>query len=87
MYTTQQQKATFDPHQLSLVIYGNQQQLNDFIYRQKIIENDPVLAFDPATIHRSREDLLNIYAKKLVRYTELLTPSDSKGREKTLLFP
>ena len=76
MYNTEKLKSTFDPHQLSLILHGGQQPLNDFIHRQKIIENDPILAFDPATIHRSREDLLNIYAKKIVRYTELIPPSE-----------
>lgn len=87
MFEHERKKATFDVKQLSLFIYDGQQGLDSFLKRQQIVDNDPILRFDPATIHRSREDLLNIYAKKVVRYTELLPPSDFKGTDKTLFFP
>ena len=48
--------------------------MQQFMKRQAIVENDPVLRFDPATIHRSREEMMTIYAKKLVRYTEIIEP-------------
>jgi hypothetical protein len=69
MFELERKKATFDRLLLSHFIHGGEQQLADFIKRQDIIKNDPILCFDPATIHRSREDLLNIYAKKIIRYT------------------
>lgn len=54
--------------------------------RQKIIEKDPVLRFDPSNIHRAREELMTIHAKKLIRYTEVMPENPLKILEKTLFF-
>ena len=54
MFEHERKKATFDPKQLSLFIYGGQAALDSFLQRQALVQNDPVLSFDPATIHRSR---------------------------------
>lgn len=35
---------------------------------QATIDSDPVLRFDPATLHRSRAELIDIHAHKLIRY-------------------
>lgn len=87
MLEEERQKASFDPLKLSCVIHDSREEAENFVKRQKILENDPILKFDPATIHRSRSELMAIYAKKLIRYTEVMPPNDFKTLEKTMYFP
>ncbi len=54
MFEAERQQASFDKQQLSRVIYDSQEGVDSFIQRQKIVENDHILHFDPSTIHRSR---------------------------------
>ncbi len=58
-----------------MVIYGSAQLHEDFLRKQALIDSDPVLRFDPAILQRSRAELINIYAKKLIRFSELFPQS------------
>lgn len=75
MLEEERKRASFDKKELSYVIYGSKDKLERFIERQQIIENDPIMRFDPAIIQRSRAELMNIHAKKLIRFTELFPQS------------
>ena len=66
MFEEERKKATFDNKELSYIIYGSKKEFEDFLERQRLIDSDPILKFDPSIIQRSRRELLNIYAKKLV---------------------
>jgi hypothetical protein len=54
--------------------------------RQRLIDSDPILKFDPSIIQRSRRELLNIYAKKHIRYSEIFPQKDLHHGEKNLFF-
>lgn len=69
MFEEERKKATFDNKELSYIIYGSKKEYEDFLERQRLIDNDPVLKFDPSIVQRSRRELLNIYAKKHIRYS------------------
>jgi hypothetical protein len=86
MFESERQLATFDKQHLANIIYGGQDGAQKFLKRQAVIDNDPILQFDPSTIGRSREELLNIYARKLIRYTDIMEPGDLKLFEKSLFF-
>ena len=66
MFEEERKKSTFRKEELSNVIYQGSEKVKEFIYRQKVMENDPKLRFDPATIHRSRSEIMKIYAEKLI---------------------
>lgn len=86
MFDKERKKATFDKQLLSCIIYDGKENYEDFMRRQKIIDEDPILRFDPSTLQRSRKEMMNIYAQKLIRYTELFPPSELTNGYKSLFF-
>jgi acyl-CoA oxidase len=50
------------------------------------VDSDPILRFDPATIQRSRADLIHTYSQKLIRYSELFPPDEYMHGYKNLFF-
>lgn len=86
MFAEERQLATFDKKLLSYIIYDSKELHEDFVQRQVIVDNDPILKFDPAIIRRSRKDLINIYAKKLIRYSEVFPLNQYTSGGKNIFF-
>ena len=70
MLDKERQKASFSKKDLSLVIYDGQEGFDLFMKRQSIIDNDPVLKFDPSFLHQSREAMMEVMGKKVLRVSE-----------------
>ena len=87
MLEPERKKASFRKEELSKVIYDSAEEVKKFKERDLIIASDPILKFDPATIQRSRSEMLTIYAKKTIRYTEVIPPNKLGFSEKNLFFP
>lgn len=54
MLDPERKKASFDKVNLSHLIYDGPQGLATYLHQQSIIDNDPVLNFDPSFLHQSR---------------------------------
>ena len=70
MLEEERRKASFNKRDLSLVIYGGQEGLDLFLKRQSIVDNDPVLRFNPSILHQSRHDKMEDMAKKVLKISE-----------------
>lgn len=71
MLDEERKKVSFDVNELSYVIYGSPEKLQNFLDTQKIISNDPILKYNPEYIQVSRKEIMEITAKKLVRMHEI----------------
>ena len=49
------------------MIYDGEEGLKTYLKQQAIVDNDPVLRFDPSFLHQSREKMMEIMSKKLLR--------------------
>jgi hypothetical protein len=67
MFETERKKASFNKRDLSELIYGGKEELENYLQQQSILENDPVLRFNPEFLHQSRHDMMDIMSKKLMR--------------------
>ena len=70
MLEEERKKASFNKKDLSLIIYDGQEGLDLFLKRQSIVDNDPVLRFNPAMLHQSREAMMDHMGKKVIRLSE-----------------
>ena len=89
MLESERKKASFNKHDLSLQIYGGEEPLQKYLKMQSIIENDPVLRFDPSFLHQSREDMMTVMSRKLLRlheYHDVFSLDGSAEVIKTHLF-
>lgn len=77
MFEEERKLGSFDKIELSRIIYGSAEAHQEFLRMQDIVDNDPILKFDPSIIQRSRAELINIYANKLIRYSELFPQNDT----------
>lgn len=68
MLQEERQKASFSKQALSHVIYGGPEGLAAYLKRQAICDNDPVLKFDPSLLHQSREQMMDVMAKRVIRF-------------------
>ena len=70
MLDKERKKASFNKRDLSHVIYDSKEGFELFLKRQSVIDNDPVLKFDPSFLGQSREYMMDVMGKKLLRVTE-----------------
>ena len=70
MLDKERQKASFGKRDLSQVIYGGKEDFDLFLRRQSIVDNDPVLKFDPSFLHQSRHYMMEEMGKKVLRISE-----------------
>ena len=47
MFEAERKKASFNKQDLSELIYGGKKELESYLKQQSIIDNDPVLRFNP----------------------------------------
>ena len=70
MLNKERQKASFDKRDLSQIIYEGKEGFDLFLRRQSIVDNDPVLKFDPTFLHQSRRYMMEEMGKKTIRVSE-----------------
>ena len=70
MFEAERKKASFNKRDLSEIIYGGKEGLEDFLRQQAIVDKDPVLRFDPSFLHQSRHEMMDIMSQKLLRLHE-----------------
>jgi hypothetical protein len=70
MLEAERKKASFNKRDLSHLIYDGPQGLSTYLKQQSIIDNDPVLMFDPSFLHQSREKMMEHMSRKVLRLHE-----------------
>lgn len=86
MFDKERKNLSFNPTELSYVLYGGKHGLSRFLEIQSTISSDPVLRFNPELVQIARKDLMALMAKRLVRYHELFPVSDEMKMYERLFF-
>lgn len=70
MLPLERKKASFNKLDLSYLIYDGKANHENFLKQLDFVAKDPILKYDPSSLHQSRSYMMNVSAKKIMRLHE-----------------